>query len=154
MTDEKIRTAVEIAQKAIELGHRVPPEGLKKSKELMTLAHAVVELAEKIKNERDKHFEDATFMAKMINSKTKKIYRLEADLAALKEKYRWRNVDEEEPPRETEVLICCVSRSGAHKYVYTASFDGEDFYDRRGDSPSGEVKFWRPLDLPEMGGAK
>ena len=122
MTDEKIRSAVEIAQKAIELGHRVPPEGPKKSKELMTLAHAVVELS--------------------------------ADLAALKEKYRWRNVDEEEPPRETEVLICCVSRSGAHKYVYTASFDGEDFYDRRGDSPSCEVKYWRPLDLPEMGAAE
>ena len=118
MTDEKIRAAVEIAQRAIELSHRVPPEGLKKSKELMTLAHAVVELS--------------------------------AELAALKEKYRWRNVDEEEPPRETEVLICCVSRSGAHKYVYTASFDGEDFYDRRGDAPSGEVKRWRPLDLPEM----
>ena len=122
MTDEKIRTAVEIAQKAIELSHRVPPEALKKSKELMTLAHAVVELS--------------------------------AELAAQKEKYRWRNVDEEEPPRETEVLICCVSRSGAHKYVYTASFDGEDFYDRRGDSPSGEVKFWRPLDLPEMEAAE
>ena len=117
MTDEKIKAAVEIAQKAIELSHRVPPEGLKKSKELMTLARAVVELS--------------------------------AELAALKEKYRWRDVDEEEPPRETEVLICCVSRSGAHKYVYTASFDGEDFYDRRGDSPSGEVKYWRPLDLPE-----
>ena len=80
----------------------------------------------------------------------KYVIALAQDLAALKEKYRWRNVDEEEPPRETEVLICCVSRSGAHKYVYTASFDGEDFYDRRGDSPSGEVKYWRPLDLPEM----
>ena len=82
------------------------------------------------------------------------LYQMQSELAALKEKYRWRNVDEEEPPRETEVLICCVSRSGAHKYVYTASFDGEDFYDRRGDSPSGEVKYWRPLDLPEMEEAK
>ena len=45
MTDEKIRAAVEIAQKAIELAHRVPPEGLRKSNELMTLAHAVVELS-------------------------------------------------------------------------------------------------------------
>lgn len=83
-----------------------------------------------------------------------RIVELKADLAAQKEKYRWRNVDEEEPPRETEVLICCVSRSGAHKYVYTASFDGEDFYDRRGDSPSGEIKYWWPLDLPEMGETK
>ena len=45
MTDEKIKAAVEIAQRAIELSHRVPPEGLKKSKELVTLAHAVVELS-------------------------------------------------------------------------------------------------------------
>lgn len=62
------------------------------------LAKAVVELAEKIKNERDKHIEDATFMAKMINSKTKKISRLEAELAALKEKYRWRKQSEEPAP--------------------------------------------------------
>lgn len=82
--------------------------------------------------------------------KDARIAELETELATLKEKYRWRDVDEEEPPRETEVQICCVSRSGAHKYVYTSSFDGEDFYDRRGDSPSGEVKFWRPLDLPEV----
>lgn len=107
---------------------------------------AIVELADEVKELSDMNASLGT----MINDKIAEIKRLEAELAALKEKYRWRNVDEEEPPRETEVLICCVSRSGAHKYVYTASFDGEDFYDRRGDAPSGEVKRWRPLDLPEM----
>ena len=54
MTDEKIRAAVEIAQKAIDLAHRVPPEGLRKSKELMTLAHAVVELSAELTALKDK----------------------------------------------------------------------------------------------------
>ena len=111
---------------------------------------AIVELADEVKKLNDMN----TSLGSMINNKIVEIKGLKSQLAALKEKYRWRNVDEEEPPRETEVLICCVSRSGAHKYVYTASFDGEDFYDRRGDSPSGEVKYWRPLDLSEMGEAK
>lgn len=111
---------------------------------------AIVELADEVKKLNDM----STSLGSMINNKIVEIKGLKSQLAALKEKYRWRNVDEEEPPRETEVLICRVSRSGAHKYVYTASFDGEDFYDRRGDSPSGEVKYWRPLDLPEMGEAK
>lgn len=107
---------------------------------------AIVELADEVKKLNDM----STSLGSMINNKIVEIKGLKSQLAALKEKYRWRNVDEEEPPRETEVLICRVSRSGAHKYVYTASFDGEDFYDRRGDSPSDEVKYWRPLDLPEM----
>ena len=106
---------------------------------------AIVELADEVKKLSDIN----ASLGSMINNKIVEIKGLKSQLAALKEKYRWRNVDEEEPPRETEVLICCVSRSGAHKYVYTASFDGEDFYDRRGDSPSGEIKYWRPLDLPE-----
>lgn len=54
MTDEKIKAAVEIAQRAIELSHRVSPEGLKKSKELMTLAHAVVELSAEFAALKDK----------------------------------------------------------------------------------------------------
>ena len=106
------------------------------------LAKAVVELADEV--------EAMTRTGDCVhNCNCIKAIELNKELAALKEKYRWRSVDEE-PPRETEVLICCVSRSGAHKYVYTASFDGEDFYDRRGDSPSGEVKYWRPLDLPNL----
>ena len=111
---------------------------------------AIVELADEVKKLSDIN----ASLGSMINNKIVEIKGLKSQLAAQKEKYRWRNVDEEEPPRETEVLICCVSRSGAHKYVYTASFDGEDFYDRRGDSPSGEIKYWWPLDLPEMGETK
>ena len=117
MTDEKIRSAVEIAQKAIELSHRVPPEGLKKSKELMTLAHAVVELS--------------------------------AELAALKEKYRWRKQSEEPAPEDIKLLVCGRGRKGQAYFLVTET-DGDYWHDNIGDSVSLDVDYWRPLDLPEM----
>lgn len=107
MTDEKIRAAVEIAQKAIELAHRVPPEGLRKSKELMTLAHAVVELS--------------------------------AELAALKDKARWRKQSEEPAPNDevVEAVYLCKGR-------YCGAF-----YANRDGSELKHCDYWRPLDLPE-----
>ena len=103
MTDEKIKAAVEIAQKAIELSHRVPPEGLKKSKELMTLARAVVEMS--------------------------------AELAALKDKARWRKQSEEPAPKNQLVEVCESAKDGYIDSTY--GFGVEDW------------AFWRPLDLPE-----
>ena len=103
MTDEKIRTAVEIAQKAIELAHRVPPEALRKSKELMTLAHAVVELS--------------------------------AELAALKDKARWRKQSEEPP-----------LKYGHNVEVYSPI---SNQVRRMLDAGGPEYCYWRPLDLPE-----
>ena len=103
MTDEKIRSAVEIAQKAIDLAHRVPPEGLRKSKELMTLAHAVVELS--------------------------------AELAALKDKARWRKQSEEPAPEGKDI----EAYSSIRGYV---------FYRAPSDSLLPHW-YWRPLDLPE-----
>lgn len=145
-TQETIKFArhwLEIADK-----HRDPNAS---TTDCMTaLAKAVVALAEELQGGVRANMDNL----EALDHQEFLLDKVNTELAALKEKYRWRNVDEEEPPRETEVLICCVSRSGAHKYVYTASFDGEDFYDRRGDAPSGEVKRWRPLDLPEMGETK
>ena len=104
MTDEKIRAAVEIAQKAIELGHRVPPEGLKKSKELMTLARAVVEMS--------------------------------AELAALKEKCRWRKQNEEPAPRKGQKVEIYTPIRNQVELVIDCHVSGH--------------WYWRPLDLPEM----
>lgn len=103
MTDEKIRAAVEIAQKAIDLAHRVPPEGLRKSKELMTLAHAVVELS--------------------------------AELAALKEKCRWRKQSEEPAPRKGQIVE-----------MYSPIREQVELV---GDWLVADHWHWRPLDLPE-----
>lgn len=102
---------------------------------MTALARAVMELAEKIKNERDKHIEDATFMAKMINGKTKKISRLEADLAALKEKYRWRKQSEEPAPMGKDVEVYSPIQERAFCYFSPRIV------------PS--YWYWRPLNLPE-----
>lgn len=110
------------------------------------LAKAVVELAEKIKNERDKHIEDATFMAKMINGKTKKISRLEADLAALKEKYRWRKQSEEPAPEGgAEALI----KAGGELVIAHAIVLNDDTAFEKVTGRRIYLEFWRPLDLPE-----
>ena len=115
MTDEKIKAAVEIAQKAIELSHRVPPEGLKKSKELMTLAHAVVELS--------------------------------AELAALKEKYRWRKQSEEPAPEGgAEALI----KAGGELVIAHAIVLNDDTAFEKVTGRRMYLEYWRPLDLPEM----
>lgn len=114
MTDEKIRAAVEIAQKAIELGHRVPPGALRKSKELMTLAHAVVELS--------------------------------AELAALKEKYRWRKQSEEPAPRgEAETLI----KAGSELFIAHAIVFNDNTAYGKVTGRRIYLGYWRPLDLPE-----
>lgn len=119
MTDEKIRAAVEIAQKAIELAHRVPPEGLRKSKELMTLAHAVVELS--------------------------------AELAALKERYRWRRRNEEPAPND-EAPIICLLKNDEIGCTWHAIIQGR--FINQFEEPRENTFFWRPLDLPEMEAAE
>lgn len=108
MTDEKIRAAVEIAQKAIDLAHRVPPEGLRKSKELMTLANAVVELS--------------------------------AELAALKDKARWRKQSEEPAPLGKDVEV--YSPIQERVFCYFSPRIVPSYW------------YWRPMDLPEMGETK
>ena len=147
---ETTKETIKFARSWLENAEKYGDPNVPTTGTMTALARAVMELADEVKkleNINMDHLEELDRQEWLLDNANE-------ELAALKEKYRWRNVDEEEPPRETEVLICCVSRSGVHKYVYTASFDGEDFYDRRGDAPSGEVKRWRPLDLPEMGEAK
>lgn len=115
MTDEKIRAAVEIAQKAIDLAHRVPPEALRKSKELMTLAHAVVELS--------------------------------AELAALKEKYRWRKRSEEPTPEGGAEALIQVG--GDYVITHAVVFNDDTAYEK----VTGRriyLEYWRPLDLPNL----
>ena len=125
MTDEKIKAAVEIAQKAIELSHRVPPEGLKKSKELMTLARAVVEMS--------------------------------AELAALKEKCRWRKYEDEPLSMANEnVLLYYKNYEGEGVFVVGDARELEEQYTGiYGITTDGHVYklkvYWRPLDLPEEG---
>ena len=79
-----------------------------------------------------------------------KIAALEKELAALKDKMRWRKQSEEPAPEGEEVLIRYTDYDDGNYYDIVKM---EDMYD-----PDGELAYplmwWRPLDLPEMGEAK
>lgn len=80
--------------------------------------------------------------------KDAKIAELEAELAALKEKYRWRKQSEEPAPEDIKLLVCGRGRKGQAYFLVTET-DGDYWYDNIGDSVSLDVDYWRPLDLPE-----
>lgn len=79
-----------------------------------------------------------------------RIVELEAELAALKEQYRWRDENMEPAPRGERVLVYCIDYD-ASDGIYDAEM--EHMY-----CPDGELAYpytwWRPLDLPEMGETK
>ena len=85
--------------------------------------------------------------------KDAEIAALEAELAELKEKTRWRKQSEEPAPKDIELLVCGRGRKGQAYFLVTET-DGDYWYDNIGDSVSLDVDYWRPLDLPEMGEAK
>ena len=72
--------------------------------------------------------------------KDARIAELEAELAALKEKYRWRKQSEEPP-----------LKYGKNVEVYSPI---SNQVKRMFDAGVPEYCYWRPLDLPEMGETK
>ena len=101
---------------------------------------AIVELADEVKKLNDMN----TSLSVMMTNKISVINKLKAELAALKEKYRWRK-QSEEPAPEGEVVeaiyLCEGRRCGT-------------FYAHRNGSELKHCSYWRPLDLPGMGEAK
>lgn len=69
-----------------------------------------------------------------------KIAELEKELAALKEKYRWRKQSEEPAPGDkvVEAVYLCEGRKCG------------PFYANRNGSELKHCSFWRPLDLPNL----
>lgn len=107
---------------------------------------AIVELADEVKKLNDM----STSLGSMINNKIVEIKGLKSQLAALKEKMRWRDENVEPAPRGERVLVYCID--------YDASDGVHDTEMEHMYCPDGELAYpytwWRPLDLPEMGGAK
>lgn len=66
----------------------------------------------------------------------KAVVELSAELAALKDKARWRKQSEEPAPKNQLVEVCESAKDGYIDSTY--GFGVEDWV------------FWRPLDLPEM----
>ena len=73
--------------------------------------------------------------------------KLEAELAALKEKYRWRKQSEEPAPDGTdlEVYIPPCQGDGINGFTSTAMLT----MFRHGEWKVWPNEYWRPLDLPE-----
>ena len=92
---------------------------------------AIVELADEVKKLSDMNASLGT----MINDKVAEIDKLEAKLAELKEKMRWRKQSEEPAPKGKDIEAYSPIRG----YV---------FYRAPSDSLLPHW-YWRPLDLPE-----
>ena len=134
MTNREIQKAVKIAQRVIELSRTVSLEYMRNSAELVTLGRAVLELSRKVN--------DMTCTGDCIhNCNCMTAVELKEELDALKEKYRWRKQSEE--PAPDDIVEIEIYDIGANVFYV----------------PEGKVhipgnRYWRPLDLPEMGETK
>ncbi len=70
-----------------------------------------------------------------------KIAKLESELAALREKYRWRKQSEEPAPKDEYILVC---NNGAGLHGYTLPMLA--IYRK---CSTYFYEYWRPLDMPE-----
>ena len=78
--------------------------------------------------------------------KDAKIAELEAELAALKEKYRWRRQSEEPAPEGgAEALI----KAGGELVIAHAIVLNDDTVFEKVTGRRIYLEYWRPLDLPE-----
>ena len=80
-----------------------------------------------------------------------KIIALDAELAALKERYRWRRRNEEPAPND-ETPIICLLKNDEIGCTWHAVIQGR--FINQFEEPGKNTFFWRPLDLPEMGETK
>lgn len=104
---------------------------------------AIVELADEVKKLNDM----STSLGSMINNKIVEIKGLKSQLAALKEKYRWRKQSEEPAPEGgAEALI----KAGGELVIAHAIVLNDDTAFEKVTGRRIYLEYWRPLDLPEM----
>lgn len=81
-----------------------------------------------------------------INSKIEDIKRLQSELAALKERYRWRKQSEEPAPEGgAEALI----KAGGELVIAHAIVLNDDTAFEKVTGRRIYLEYWRPLDLPD-----
>lgn len=77
----------------------------------------------------------------------KYVIALAQDLAALKEKCRWRKRSEEPAPNDDTLIICLLKKN--RRCTWQAVIQAR--FINRFEEPENNIFFWRPLDLPEEG---
>lgn len=104
---------------------------------------AIVELAEKVKELEEIRLcnqEELDFQECLID-------KLKTELAALKEKYRWRKQSEEPAPEGgAEALI----KAGGELVIAHAIVLNDDTAFEKVTGRRIYLEYWRPLDLPEV----
>ena len=75
---------------------------------------------------------------------------MRAELAALKEKYRWRDADKEPAPKQADDRTRFVL---VHERQYDTMTTAQYFYEEKSwydfGGESVDVDYWRPLEFPE-----
>ena len=107
---------------------------------MTALARAVMELADEVKkleNINMDHLEELDRQEWLLDNANE-------ELAALKEKYRWRK-QSEEPAPEDEVVEAVYLCKGRYCGAFYANRDGRELK---------HCDYWRPLDLPEAEAAE
>ena len=106
---------------------------------------AIVELADEVKKLSDMN----ASLGSMINNKIVEIKGLKSQLAALKEKCRWRKQSEEPAPEGgAEALI----KAGGELVIAHAIVLNDDTAFEKVTGRRIYLEYWRPLDLPETEG--
>ena len=75
----------------------------------------------------------------------KYVVALAQELAALKEKYRWRKQSEEPAPNDDTLIICLLKKGGRCSWVAVI----QARFIKQFEEPENNIFFWRPLDLLE-----
>jgi hypothetical protein len=103
---------------------------------MTALAKAVVDLAEELQGGVRANMDNL----EALDHQEFLLDKANTELAALKERCRWRKQSEEPAPKNQLVEVCESAKDGYIDSTY--GFGVEDW------------AFWRPLDLPEMEAAK
>lgn len=108
---------------------------------------AIVELADEVKKLSDMN----TSLGTMLNDKVAEIDKLEAELAELKEKYRWRSVTKDGWPQTGEAVEFILSRAPVVLCAAQMTEDNEIMNKYALEKfLKKEPLYWRPLVLPKQ----
>lgn len=114
---------------------------------MTALAKAVVALAEELQGVARANMDNL----EALDHQEFLLDKANAELAALKERYRWQRRNEEPAPND-ETPIICLLKNDEIGCTWHAIIQGR--FINQFEEPRKNTFFWRPLDLPETEEAK
>lgn len=144
---QKTQEAIKFAQHWLGLAGKHGDPNAPTTVCIVDLAKAVVELNTELtaqKNRADELQKTVLDRLEDIDHYEYLLDKANAELAALKEKCRWRKQSEEPAPNDDTLIICLLKKGGRCSWqaVIQARFI------KQFEEPENNIFFWRPLDLP------